>query len=151
LRDTFFDEELSLEVDHYVSHGKPAVQLLLHDHKRGVKGDPLKAFGGGPASLIGILLRVLSIVRQPELARVIILDEPLVQVSSKYEERAAAIVRRICDPVEKGGLGFSILVVSHDDTFKKNANHSYVARVASDGRSLSLTEQFHEFEDTVDE
>ena len=151
LRDTFFDEELSLEVDHHVSHGKPAIKPLLHDHKRGVKGDPLKAFGGGPASLIGILLRVLSIIRQPGLARVIILDEPLIQVSSKYKERAAAIVRRICDPGARGGLGFSILVVSHDDVFKKNANHSYIARVASDERSLSLTEQFQEFEDTVDE
>jgi hypothetical protein len=151
LRDTFFDEELSFEVKHYISHGKPAIKLLLNDHKRGVKGDPLKAFGGGPASLIGVLLRVLSIIRQPGLARVIILDEPLIQVSEKYKSRAAAIIRRICDPVENGGLGFSILVVSHDDVFKRNANHSYIARTAGDGKSLSLTEQFQEFEDTVDE
>jgi hypothetical protein len=151
LRDTFIDEELSLEVDHYVSHGKPAIKPLLHDHKRGVKGDPMKAFGGGPASLIGILLRVLSIIRQPDLARVIILDEPLIQVSDKYKERAAALVRRICDPVEKGGLGFSILIVSHDDVFKRNANYSYIARTADDGQSLSLNEQFQEFEDMVDE
>jgi hypothetical protein len=151
LRDTFFDEELSLEVDHYVSHGKPAIKPLLNDHKRGVKGDPMKAFGGGPASLIGILLRVLSIIRQPGLARIIILDEPLIQVSSKYKERAGSILRRICDPVEKGGLGFSMLVVSHDEVFKRNSNHSYIARTAGDGQSLSLTEQFQEFEDTVDE
>lgn len=151
LRDTFFDEELSLEVDHYIFHGKPAIKLLLNDSKRGVKGDPLKAFGGGPASLIGVLLRVLSIVRQPGLARVLILDEPLIQVSAKYKERAAAIMRRICDPVEKGGLGFSILTVSHDEVFKKNANHSYIARTAGDGQSLLLTEQSQEFEDSVDE
>lgn len=151
LRDTFFDEELSLKVNHYISHGKPAIEPLLEDSKRGVKGDPMKAFGGGPASLIGILLRVLSIVRQPGLARVIVLDEPLIQVSSKYKERAGFILRKICDPVEKGGLGFSMLVVSHDEVFKKNANHSYIARVAGDGQSLSLTEQSQEFEDTVDE
>lgn len=151
LRDTFFDEELSLEVSHYISHGKPAIKPLLHDHKRGVKGDPMKAFGGGPASLIGILLRVLSIIRQPGLARTIILDEPLIQVSDRYKERAAALVRRVCDPVEKGGLGFSILVVSHDNVFKRNANHSYIARTAGDGQSLSLNEQLQEFEDVVDE
>jgi len=150
LKDAFFDEELALEVNHYISHGKPAIKPLLHDKKRGVKGDPMKAFGGGPASLIGVLLRVLSIIRQPGLARVIILDEPLIQVSSKYKERAAGIVRRICDPVEKGGLGFSILVVSHDDVFKRNANHSYIA-TTSDGKSLFLTEQVQEFEDSVDE
>jgi hypothetical protein len=151
LRDTFFDEDLSLQVDHFVSHGKPAIKLLLNDHKRGVKGDPLKAFGGGPASLIGILLRVLSIIRQTGLERVIVLDEPLIQVSGKYKTRAAAILRRICDPVEEGGLGFSMLVISHDDVFKRGANHSYIARTAGDGVSLSLTEQFQEFEDTVDE
>jgi DNA repair exonuclease SbcCD ATPase subunit len=151
LRDTFFDEDLSLDVDHYVSHGKPAIKPLLHDHKRNVKGDPMKAFGGGPASLIGILLRVLSIIRQPGLARVVILDEPLIQVSDKYKERAAALVRRICDSVDKGGLGFSILVVSHDNVFKRNANHSYIARTASDGQSLSLTEQVQEFEEEIDE
>ena len=151
LRDTFFDEELSLEVNHYVSHGKPAIKPLLHDHKRGVKGDPIKSFGGGPASLIGILLRVLSIVRQPGLVRVLILDEPLIQVSEKYKERAAAILRRICDPVEKGGLGFSVLIVSHDEVFKRNANHSYLATVSNDGQSLSLVEQVQEDEDQVDE
>jgi DNA repair exonuclease SbcCD ATPase subunit len=151
LRDTFFDEELDLEVNHYISHGKPAIKLLLHDQKRGVKGDPMKAFGGGPASLIGILLRVLSIVRQPGLARVLILDEPLIQVSEKYKNRAAAILRRVCDPVEKGGLGFAMLVVSHDEVFKRNANRSYIARIDGDGQSLSLTEHFQEFEGEVDE
>lgn len=151
LKETFFDEDLSLEVNHYISHGKPAIEPLLKDHKRGVKGDPMKAFGGGPASLIGILLRVLSIIRQPGLARVIILDEPLIQVSNKYKERAGTILRRICDPVEKGGLGFSMLVVSHDEVFKRNANHYYIARAAEDGQSLSLTEQLQEFEDMVDE
>jgi DNA repair exonuclease SbcCD ATPase subunit len=151
LRDAFFDEELSIEVNHYISHGKPAVKLLLHDQKRGVKGDSLKAFGGGPASLIGILLRVLSIIRQPGMARVLILDEPLIQVSNKFKEKTASILRRICDPVEIGGLGFEMLVISHDDTFKKKANHSYIAKIASDGKSLCLTEQVQEFEGDEDE
>jgi DNA repair exonuclease SbcCD ATPase subunit len=151
LRDTFFDEELSLEVDHYISHGKPAIKPILHDHKRNAKGDPLKSFGGGPASLIGVLLRVLSIVRQPGLARVLILDEPLLQVSEQYKKKAAAILRRICDPVEKGGLGFDMLVVTHNEVFKRGANHSYIARVSSDGKSLSLTEHFQELEDMIDE
>jgi len=151
LKDAFFDEDLSLEVNHYVSHGKPAIELLLCDGKRKVKGDPMKAFGGGPASLIGILLRVLSIIRQPHLARLLILDEPLLQVTNKYKERAAAIVRKICAPMSEGGLGFSALVISHDDVFKRNAKHSYIARLAGDGQSLSLTEQAQDFEEIVDE
>jgi hypothetical protein len=152
LREAFPDEELSLEVNHYVSHGKPAIKLILHDHKRGVKGDPLNSFGGGPASVIGILLRVLSIIRQPGLARVLVMDEPLIQVmGQRNKERSAAIIRRICDSVESGGLGFSMLVISPESIFAKGAKHSYVARVADDGRSLSLIEQFQESEDTVDE
>jgi ABC-type molybdenum transport system ATPase subunit/photorepair protein PhrA len=151
LRDTFFDEDLSLEVSHYIAYGKPAIKLLLCDHKRRVKGDPMKAFGGGPASLIGLLLRVLSIIRQPHLARILILDEPLIQVSSKYKERAAAIVRKICEPVESGGLGFSVLVISHDEVYKQNAKHSYMARLGHDGESLSLTEQTQVTEEQVDE
>jgi hypothetical protein len=151
LRDAFFDEDLSLEIDHYVSHGKPAIKPILVDHKRRTKGDPMGSFGGGPASLVGVLLRVLSIVRQPGLARVIFLDEPLIQVSPKYRERTAAILHKICDPVEKGGLGFSMLVISFEEAFRRNADYSYIAQVGSDGQSLSLTEQTQEFEDTVDE
>jgi hypothetical protein len=151
LKDAFFDEDLSLEVSHYIAYGKPAIKLLLCDHKRRVKGDPMKAFGGGPASLIGILLRVLSIIRQPHLARILILDEPLIQVSSKYKERAAAIVRKICEPVESGGLGFSVLVISHDEVYKRNAQYSYMARLGGDGESLSLTQQTQVIEESVDE
>jgi hypothetical protein len=151
LRDAFFDEDLSLKVDHYNSHGKPAIKLLLCDNKRGIQGDPMKAFGGGPASLIGILLRVLSIIRQPRLARLLVLDEPLVQVSKKYKEKTAAIVRKICDPVDQGGLGFSALVISHDEVYKRNAQHAYLAEVGEDGQSLSLSRQVQEVGEQVDE
>jgi hypothetical protein len=144
LRDVFFDEILSLEVKNSVIRGKPSVEFVLHDQKRRFSGDPMDSFGGGPRFLIGLILRVIAIVRQPSLARFLVLDEPLIQVSGSYLEKAAALIRRLCDPVDQGGLNFTILVITHNTILKNAAHQSYYATTGLDGESLALETKFPE-------
>lgn len=140
LRDTFNDQSLSLEVNHSLVRGNPAVDIKLKDHNWGFSGDPLNSFGGGPGVLVGLVLRVLTVVRQ-NLARVLILDEPLMSVTSSYKELAARFVKKICAPVDQNGLGFSILIITQEDSLKKSADRSYYADFDSDGKSLTLIEE----------
>jgi DNA repair exonuclease SbcCD ATPase subunit len=155
LRDIFFNERLSLEVKSSVTRGHTSVDFLLHDSKRNVSGDILDSFGGGPATLVGLILRVISIVRQPHLSRFLVLDEPLTQVSHAYLEKSARLLRRICEPVSEGGLGFTILVITHDETIKQAAHTSYYASAGDDfslvlERKSTESEYYERYESQVD-
>jgi hypothetical protein len=138
LAEVFPDLHLSLEIEHSEIRGAPATILYLKDSEKGAVGDPCEAFGGGPASLLGIILRIITTVRQRGLARVLLLDEPMIQVSGQYQEKAARLLRKLCEPSERGGLGFDMLVVTHNQVFMTAAHKSYQARTSSDGKSLLL-------------
>lgn len=138
LRDTFYDQDLSLRVDHTVVRGQAATGLRLWDEVRQVEGEVLDSFGGGPAALLSVLLRVLTVLRQAHLKRILILDEPLVQVSAQYQERAARLLRKLCESIEQGGLGFTMLVVTHSPLIQDAAHRFYQAEVAADGVGLRL-------------
>jgi len=125
LRETFTDETLSLVVEHSVKRGHPGVTFKIRDEDIGAEGDPMESFGGGPAALIGVVLQVISTVRQPGMARVLILDEPLSQVSSGYGKKAGQFLRKLCDPT---GLGFKMLVVTHSDDIAEAAHKRYRAK-----------------------
>jgi hypothetical protein len=146
LQQAFPSEDLTLYMEYLIYKGKPAVNIQFHDRRRGVIDDPGEAAGGGPSSLIGIILRVLTIVRQPGMERLLILDEPLVQVSSRYRRHAARLLRHICEPIEKGGLGFHMLVVTHSQILKKAAHRYYHASTGEGRTNLTVSRQ-----DPVDE
>ena len=140
LREVFPDIELTLKAKHGSSRGHPSVELLLREEKAKIEDDPMEAFGGGPASIVGLILRVVTICRQKNLARLIVLDEPVIQISQKYQKMAAKLFKRLCEPVDKGGLGFSMLVITHNPIFEKAAHKRYFAKKAEDGRTLTLEE-----------
>lgn len=127
LQETFYDQDLVLQVEHTNLRGKPAVLLKLKDNQSGVVGDPLDSFGGGPASLLGLVLQVITILKNPKLARVLFLDEPLSQISERYRESAGKLLAKLCQPVsESGGLGFKMLVVTHSPSITQAAHHNYL-------------------------
>lgn len=129
LQETFWDQDLVLEVEHTTLRGKPAVVLKLKDKQSGVSGDPLESFGGGPASLLGLVLQVITILKNPKLSRVLLLDEPLSQISERYRESAGKLLAKLCQPVSQdgsGGLGFKMLVVTHSPSITRAANRNYL-------------------------
>lgn len=140
LAEVFPDLNISLEIEHTEARGIPATTLKLKDAEKGVTGEPCDSFGGGPASLLGVVLRVVTTVRQKGLARVLILDEPMIQVSGQYQERAAKLLRKLCEPTTNGGLGFDMMVVTHNPVFMTMAHKSYHATSSEDGKALKIFE-----------
>lgn len=126
LRETFEDLELTLLTEQSPYRGHAGVKFKFKDEKTGVEGDPMGSFGGGPASVLGIVLQVISIVRQPGMARVLILDEPAAQVSVEYQEAVGKLLRKICEPPPRG-LGFKMFVVTHMDSIARAAHRRYRA------------------------
>jgi len=125
LRETFFDQNLSLKIEHTTLRGKPSVVLKIRDADQGVEGDPLESFGGGPASLLAVVLRVITVLRHKNLSKVLFLDEPMAQVSTKYSGEAGKLLKKLCKSVEDGGLGFTILVVTHNEQIAEAADNNY--------------------------
>jgi hypothetical protein len=138
LQETFDDEVLSLKVTHQVIRNHPGVTFTLRDEIRDAEGDPIDSFGGGPAALIGLILQVISVVRQPGMARVLILDEPFTQISEGYQDAAGKLLRKLCDPPPRG-LNFKMLVITHLNSIAAAAHTRYKATKSEDGRSLVLT------------
>ena len=140
LRETFFDQTLTLKLEHESYRGHPGVTFILKDEIRGIEGDPMTAFGGGPASLIGLVLQVLSVLRQPGMAHVLILDEPLSQISVEYQQAAGKILRKLCEPPPQG-CGFKMLVVTHMDSIADAAHIKYRAVREDDQDSVKFIKE----------
>lgn len=141
LRECFPDLNLSLLVEHTNMRGNPAMIPRIKDDDTGACAEPRDAFGGGPAAVLSLIFRVITIIRQPSLAKVLILDEPLLHPSKEYQYLTARLLRKLCEPMDKGGLGFTMLVVTHNPIFQKAAHKSYSVRKSEDGKSLVLSHQ----------
>lgn len=142
LQETFEDQDLSLVVEHENKRGQPAVTFKLKDNTAGrnIEGDLMDSFGGGPASLIGLLLQLISVVRQKNMSRVLILDEPVAQISEEYQEACGKLLRKLCEPPPRG-LSFKMLVITHMPTIANAAHKKYRATKSDDGKSVSLVEE----------
>lgn len=132
LQETFTDQNLSLVTKHSISRGQPAVDLLMVDHDKGVQGKPRQSFGGGPSAVLGIIVRVITVMRRRGMLRTLVLDEPTAQVSAGYSGKAATVLKKICLPLDQDGLGFSALVVTHSPVLAGQANRLYRAYTGED-------------------
>lgn len=141
LEETFPELQISLKLNHRELRGVPVTEIVLVDKKCKAEGPPIKFGGGGPTVLLGVLLRVITIVRQKNMRRFLILDEPLVAVSDLYIERACKFLKKICLPVASGGLGFDILCVTHNRMFIDASDKSYRIHWDSEAQSSLFTEQ----------
>lgn len=75
--------------------------------KNGVPDDP-RTFGGGVQNLLSFAVRLIHVLLNPELAQVLMLDEPLTNVSFK----AWQFVVRFLEDLQ-ADLGLQVLVVTH--------------------------------------
>lgn len=131
-QEIFTDQNISLIAQHSVLRNQPALSLLMVDHDRGVQGEPLKAFGGGNSSLVGIVVRIITVLRRAGLSRVLIMDEPTAQVSETYSGPTAMFLRKLCGPLKNDGLGFSMLIVTHSPVLAGQSHRLYKASVGQD-------------------
>jgi hypothetical protein len=129
LGDAFRRLDLGLSVKHDTYRGHPSVTFKIVDSTFGkpIEDDPMDAFGGGPAAVLGVVLQVIATVCQPGMARVLILDEPFAQINGEeYIEDAGKLLRKLCEP-EPRGLGFKMLVVTGKDVIADAAHKKYKA------------------------
>lgn len=128
----FPDQILDFKTRVVRERGRTAIKFDLYQN-----GTLLKlqdACGGGVLCVIGILLRVVTILMLG-MKRVLFLDESLSHLSIQYIPNAAKLLQKICKE-----LGFTILMVTHQPEFTSFADRHYEACL-SNGLQLKKKEQ----------
>lgn len=125
LKIVFHDQNLEFrtQVDKY--RGKTSIKFELFED--GKTAPLMESFGGGPIVLIGVLLRVVTIVVLGQ-RRILFLDESLSHLSEQYHEQASALLKKLCKE-----LGFTILMVTHQSGFVQHADVHYAAKRTAAG------------------
>lgn len=132
LRTAFPDLALSCRLD--VTHKRNGqwIDVILMDGN--VQAPILDAFGGGPASVISFLLRLL-VCRRTKLAPVILLDEAFSFVSTQYVPGVASLLRQLADK-----LGLTIVLVTHQPEFLNAAHVAYRISRTHEGAAVFTPE-----------
>lgn len=115
----FPDRQLALKATATSKRGIPWVALSLVSG--GTEAPILKAFGGGPSTVVAFLLRALAI-RRAGLAPLLVLDESFSHVSEEYVPAVGELLRELADKA-----GMTILLVTHQPAFLSHATKAYRA------------------------
>lgn len=117
LQTIFHDQGLSFTFEMGQYRGKVSAEPTLH--RGDINGHPLTSFGGGPASIVGLLLRVLVLLRLKR-HKMIFLDETLGAVSDEYIDATGLFLRKLAD-----SSNLPILLVTHKPSFLEHATMGY--------------------------
>lgn len=128
LRTAFPDLPLSCRFEVTTKRGQQWLDIILMDGK--VQAPILDAFGGGPASVISLLLRLL-VCRRLKLAPVILLDEPFSFVSEQYVPGVAQLLRELAEK-----LNLTLVLVTHQPAFLDAAHVAYRIGRNADGTAV---------------
>lgn len=96
-------------------------QFTLNIKKDGINEGRMDSFGGGVLAVIAVLLRVSAIIIT-KTERFIFFDESTNFVSAQYQPALGNFLKQICSQ-----LGFTIILISHQETINKSADHTYIA------------------------
>ncbi len=134
LQTIFPDLNLSLESEVGPKYNKISVEFFL---RRGAgptshRGRPLRAFGGGPASVISLILRVLTI-KKLGLYPFLLLDESLGAVSDEYIDLTSLFLKSL-----SAKTGIDILLVTHKPAFAEHSSSTYRCQELTDGVVTNL-------------
>lgn len=132
LRTIFHDQDLTFLAEVGTSRGKISVDFYLakgDPERGGFKGSLLESFGGGPASVASLLLRILTLLRLKR-RRLLVLDETLGAVSDDYIEATGTLLHKLA-----ATSGLDVLLVTHKAAFLDHAKVSYQgeSRAGTDG------------------
>lgn len=137
LNTIFVDQDLTFEAEVGQSRNKLAIDFFIRqDNQRiPVRGHPMDAFGGGPASIASLILKVLALRRLKKWP-LLAMDESLAAISAEYVDQTGHFLKELSSKT-----GISILLVTHNHAFLDHAVVGYRGTevVASDGlRHLKL-------------
>lgn len=117
---TVFDEDIQFRVTLDARKNQIYMGFAIEDDE-GRQVPLMDGEAGGVVALTALLLRiVLLLMTRPRLNPLLILDEPLTQLSVSYREPAAQLILRL---VDKGLL--RVLAVTHDPVLAAVADTRY--------------------------
>lgn len=118
----FADQQLSFEADVGQRYNKISIDFFIRQGQQDtveVRGHPLESFGGGPASVASLILRLLAILRLRKWP-LILLDETLAAVSDEYTDAAGRFLRKLAE-----SSGIDLLMITHKQSYLDHANAAY--------------------------
>jgi hypothetical protein len=136
LHTIFYDQELNFEAEITQRYNKIAIDFFITQEagKVPVRGHPLESFGGGPASIASLILRLLAMLRLKRWP-VLLLDETLAAVSEGYVDQTGRFLQKLSE-----STGIPLLLVTHTQAFLEHASVAYSGSEVGDGveRHLQL-------------
>ncbi len=123
LQSIFSDQQLQFKSEITPKNNKVSVNFVIQrgadDDPLAITGDPLDSFGGGPATVAALILRILILTKLKKYPFVL-LDETLWPVSAEYIENTGLFLRSLAD-----SMGLHILMITHKDAFLEHATQAY--------------------------
>lgn len=117
-----FDSDTSFHVVQSVKASRPQVDFLIRSTMDGkvVETSVMDSRGGGVASVVGFLLRLVVLLLGRKQGALLVLDETFGMVSEDYEPRVAEFLRELVDKT-----GVQVLMVTHSTAFDDVADKRY--------------------------
>jgi DNA repair ATPase RecN len=117
LKSIFWDQDLSFGLELGQKANKISAEPYLQNGL--IVGDPLDSFGGGPASVVSLILRVMVLLRLKR-NKMLFLDESLAAVSDEYIEMTGQFLRKLSE-----SSNLPIFLVTHKQAYLEHATCGY--------------------------
>ena len=125
LRTIFFDQKLSFEAEVAQRYNRICIDFFMQQERLEgrhiVRGRPLANFGGGPATIASLVLRLLVLMRLKR-SPLLLLDETLSAISPEYIDQTGLFLKKLA-----ASTGTPILLVTHKHEFLDQATMAYTA------------------------
>jgi hypothetical protein len=124
----FTGQDLHFESDIGPKYGKVSIDFKIRQGSEGgivIRGSPLDSFGGGPASVASLILRVLTLLRLKRYP-FLVLDEVLQAVSDEFVDPTGRFLEGLAR-----NMGVHVLMVTHKPAYLDHATRSYQAHEES--------------------
>ncbi len=119
LRHVIHDQEISFKIKPEQKNNRLSMEFVVEQD--GVEGDPIDSFGGGPAVVVSLILR-LAIMTRMKMGNLLILDESLAALANAYVPSCGRFMRELSEQT-----GINILMVTHNPEFLNSAHVAYEA------------------------
>lgn len=119
----FYDQDLHFESEVGPKYNKISIDFFIREGSLEdpivIRGRPLESFGGGPASIASLILRILALFRLQRFP-LLLLDETLAAVSDDYIEGTGQWLQAVSSK-----MGVPILLITHKASFVDHCNRAY--------------------------
>lgn len=140
LQTIFFDQDLHLESEMETKYNKVSIEFQLRqggvEDPLVIRGRPLDSFGGGPSSVVALILRVLILLKLKKLP-FLVLDETLLAVSDEYIAPTGKFLELMAKSMK-----LHFLLITHKTAFCDHSDVAYQSEevVLGSQRALRVKE-----------